>query len=224
PRRAVAGLDRVGARVDLRLRRQGRDRPIERPADRPRSRDRGHRARVDRRGRRGHRDHRRGRELIELLPLSEDGALQYTHSGSRYLLGYAENFFGIWDRSAGETPVARFPRTDEGWNQAWTQFKSLEPYSAEVGLAPGRARSEPVPASPAPVGFGARPARPSVVNPLWWLAPILFGLLGGLVAFLVNRDRDARTARTMLIVGASITIVLTFLYYAGGPQTRQLHP
>jgi hypothetical protein len=59
---------------------------------------------------------------------------------------------------------------------------------------------------------------------LWWLAPILFGLLGGLVAFLVNRDRDARTARTMLIVGASITIVLTLLYYAGGPQTSQIHP
>jgi hypothetical protein len=40
----------------------------------------------------------------------------------------------------------------------------------------------------------------------------------------VNRDRDARTARTMLIVGASITIVLTLLYYAGGPQTSQIHP
>jgi hypothetical protein len=177
---------------------------------------------MDRRGGRDHRDHRRRRELVELVPLSEDGALQYTHSGSRYLLGYAENFFGIWDRAAGETPVARFPRTDEGWKQAWTQFKALEPYSAEVGIGPSR--SEPAIASPG--GFGARPApgAQKAVNPLWWLAPILFGLLGGLVAFLVNRDRDARTARTMLIVGASITIVLTFLYYAGGPQTSQIHP
>ncbi len=98
----------------------------------------------------------------------------------------------------------------------------MEPYSAEVGIGPSR--SEPAIASPG--GFGARPApgAQSAVNPLWWLAPILFGLLGGLVAFLVNRDRDARTARTMLIVGASITIVLTFLYYAGGPQTSQIHP
>jgi hypothetical protein len=177
---------------------------------------------MDRRGGRDHRDHRRRRELVELVPLSEDGALQYTHSGSRYLLGYAENFFGIWDRAAGEMPVARFPRTDEGWKQAWTQFKDWEPYSAEVGIGPSR----PEPAIASPGGFGAPPpgSGQSAVNPLWWLAPILFGLLGGLVAFLVNRDRDARTARTMLIVGASITIVLTFLYYAGGPQTSQIHP
>jgi hypothetical protein len=179
---------------------------------------------MDRRGGRDHRDHRRRRELVELVPLSEDGALQYTHSGSRYLLGYAENFFGIWDRAAGETPVARFPRTDEGWKQAWTQFKAWEPYSAEVGIGPGPRRSEPAATSPSSGGFGAATPRQSAVNPLWWLAPILFGLLGGLVAFLVNRDRDARTARTMLIVGASITIVLTFLYYAGGPQTSQIHP
>jgi hypothetical protein len=176
---------------------------------------------MDRRGGRDHRDHRRRREPVELVPLSEDGALQYTHSGSRYLLGYAENFFGIWDRTAGETPVARFPRTDEGWKQAWTQFTAWEPYSAEVGIGPSRSESAAV--SPASGGFGGA-SRPSAVNPLWWLAPILFGLLGGLVAFLVNRDRDARTARTMLIVGASITIVLTFLYYAGGPQTSQIHP
>jgi len=96
-------------------------------------------------------------ELVELVPLSEDGALQYTHSGSRYLLGYAENFFGIWDRAAGETPVARFPRTDEGWKQAWTQFKAWEPYSAEVGIGPSR--SEPTIASPG--GFGARPDNPT---------------------------------------------------------------
>ncbi|MFL5767100.1 MAG: hypothetical protein ACJ758_04565 [Actinomycetota bacterium] len=177
---------------------------------------------MDRRGRRNHRDRRRDLERVELVPLSGDGALQYTHSGSRYLLGYAENFFGIWDRSAGETPVARFPRTDDGWKQAWTQFNAWEPYSAEVGIGPSR--SEPAAPAPDRGAFGAPSPRPSPVSPAWWLAPILFGLLGGLVAFLVNRDRDARTARTMLIVGASITIVLTFLYYAGGPQTSQLHP
>ena len=71
---------------------------------------------------------------------------------------------------------------------------------------------------------GAPPARSGAVNPLWWLSPILFGLLGGLVAWLVNRDRDPRTARTMLIVGASITVVLTLLYYIGGPQSTTIHP
>lgn len=123
--------------------------------------------------------------------------------------------------------MARFPRTDEGWKQAWTQYSAWEPHSAEVGLSPGRSQAGPaastsVSASSGPLG--ARPSRQSAVNPMWWLAPILFGLLGGLVAFLVNRDRDARTARTMLIVGASITVVLTLLYYAGGPQATQIHP
>jgi len=28
-----------------------------------------------------------------------EGALQFSHSGSRYLLGYGPTFFGIWDRS-----------------------------------------------------------------------------------------------------------------------------
>ena len=32
-------------------------------------------------------------------------ALQYTHSGSRYLLGYGQTFFGIWDRQAPAVPV-----------------------------------------------------------------------------------------------------------------------
>ena len=43
---------------------------------------------------------------------SDTEALQYTHSGSRYLLGYGRTFFGIWDRQApggarGEVPARR---------------------------------------------------------------------------------------------------------------------
>jgi hypothetical protein len=46
----------------------------------------------------------------------------------------------------------------------------------------------------------AAPAR-SAVSGLWWIAPIVFGLLGGIVAWAVNRGRDPSTARNMLIVG-----------------------
>jgi len=61
-------------------------------------------------------------------------AQQYTHSGQRYLLGYGQDFFGIWDRASLAQPVRRFPRTDEGWRSAWSEFSAWEPHSAEVGL------------------------------------------------------------------------------------------
>ena len=61
-------------------------------------------------------------------------ALQYTHSGQRYLLGYGADFFGIWDRNALSEPVRRYPRTDDGWRQAWQDFTGWEPNSVEVGI------------------------------------------------------------------------------------------
>jgi hypothetical protein len=57
------------------------------------------------------------------------------------------------------------------------------------------------------------------VNPLWWLLPILFGLLGGLVAFLVNRETDPRTARSMLLVGAGLSLLVTLLVILSGGRT-----
>jgi hypothetical protein len=63
-----------------------------------------------------------------------DDALQYTHSGQRYLLGYGTTFFGIWDRQAPQRPVERFPRTDEGWAEAWRRFTQIETHYSEVSL------------------------------------------------------------------------------------------
>jgi hypothetical protein len=65
---------------------------------------------------------------------ADNDALQYTHSGQRYLLGYGRTFFGIWDRTAPAAPVERFGRDDAGWQQAWQRFTSLETNYAEVGL------------------------------------------------------------------------------------------
>lgn len=61
-------------------------------------------------------------------------AVQYTHSGSRYLLGYGKDFFGIWDRQSPAQPVERFPRTDEGWSAAWHRYTAIETNYAEVSL------------------------------------------------------------------------------------------
>ncbi len=146
--------------------------------------------------------------------LPQDEPLQYTHSGARYLLGYGGNFFGIWDRRNPGPPTSRYPRTDEGWRAAWLAFTAEEPTSTEVGIgavtmapaAPG-----PAAATPAP---GARR-----VSGAWWLLPIFMGWLGGLIAWLVNRDVDPRRARAMLITGVAISVVLLLFVLSGEAST-----
>ena len=79
-------------------------------------------------------------------PAATPGAdVRYTHSGYRYVLGYTADDFGIWDRQSPAQPSERFPRTDEGWRQAWLRFVALEPNNAAVdgGAAAG---SGPAPA------------------------------------------------------------------------------
>ncbi len=63
---------------------------------------------------------------------SETTAIRYTHSGTRYLLGYGDTFFGIWDRQAPAQPAERFPRTDEGWTEAWRRYTQIETNFVEV--------------------------------------------------------------------------------------------
>jgi len=68
---------------------------------------------------------------IQMNP-SDTAVLQYTHSGTRYLLGYGQTFFGIWDRQNPATPVERFPRSDDGWAQAWRRYTQIENTFTEV--------------------------------------------------------------------------------------------
>jgi len=146
---------------------------------------------------------------------SDEQALQFTHSGSRYLLGYGRSFFGIWDRQGGGGPVSRFPRTDDGWRDAWTAFSAMEPNSAEVGIG-----SPPMlaPATPAatPSAWAPRTA-PRRVSGAWWLLPIFMGWLGGLIAWLVNKDVDPQRARQMLITGIGVSVLLVILLFAAQP-------
>jgi hypothetical protein len=150
---------------------------------------------------------------------ARDLPLQYTHSGRRYLLGYGEDFFGIWDRERPDRPVSRYPRTDDGWRSAWLAFVAEEPFSAEVGIgATGVAPTGPAgPAMNVPPEAIAHP-RPRRVSGAWWLLPILMGWLGGLIAWLVNKDVDPQRARAMLITGIAISAVLLVLLLAtSGP-------
>jgi hypothetical protein len=61
-----------------------------------------------------------------------DTVVRYTHSGTRYLLGYGDGFFGIWDRQNPAAPVERFPRTDDGWGEAWRRYTQIETNFTEV--------------------------------------------------------------------------------------------
>jgi hypothetical protein len=138
-----------------------------------------------------------------------DEALQYTHSGRRYLLGYGRDFFGIWDRAIPSSPLRRYPRTDEGWRDAWLSFSAEEPESIEVGIhAPGRPVLAPTPQ--------AVPRRP--VSGAWWLLPIFVGWLGGLIAWLVNKEVDPPKARAMLITGIVVSLVAFAVFVSVAPQ------
>jgi hypothetical protein len=66
---------------------------------------------------------------------STEPSIRYTHTGYRYVLGYDPDHFGIWDRQSPSAPAERFPRTDDGWRQAWTRFVSLEPNNVAVPQA-----------------------------------------------------------------------------------------
>jgi hypothetical protein len=141
----------------------------------------------------------------------DDQPLQYTHSGNRYLLGYGNDFFGIWDRSQSAHPVSRYPRTDDGWRSAWLAFAALEPSSSEVGIGGTTIPTSSMTFSP--------PASRRTVSGAWWLLPIFMGWLGGVIAWLVNKDVDPSKARAMLITGIVISALVLVLAVAAIPST-----
>jgi hypothetical protein len=59
-------------------------------------------------------------------PPAAGDRVEFTHSGERYLLGYSGDHFGIWDRRSPAQPTERYPRTDEGWRQAWQRYVAIE--------------------------------------------------------------------------------------------------
>jgi hypothetical protein len=106
-------------------------------------------------------------------------ATAFSHTGYRYLLGHGADFFGIWDRQAPGSPIARFPRTDAGWRDAWQQYAGLEPHGQPVGQ----------PGAPAPSPYANEPrtngmAVASLVLGIlwfWWIGSVLaliFGYVG----------------------------------------------
>jgi hypothetical protein len=152
-----------------------------------------------------------------------EGAERFSHSGYRYLLGYGRDFFGIWDRQMPGGPVQTFPRSDDGWRDVWLAYSAREPHAVTVTASGGTTGG--------PIGGGAgwgtyqqatagrtRGGGTGAVSAGWWFLPVLFGTLGGIVAWAVNHNRDPRTARNMLLTGIALSVALLLVYMASGPH------
>ena len=98
---------------------------------------------------------------------AETSNVRYTHSGYRYVLGYGEDFFGIWDRQSPSVAAERFPRTDDGWRQAWLRFAALEPDHTTVpadGSAPMVATAQAQTPTPGPATATMDPSDTAAVQ------------------------------------------------------------
>jgi hypothetical protein len=51
------------------------------------------------------------------------------------------------------------------------------------------------------------------VSNIWYLAPIILAILGGALAWFVNKDKDPEKARNFLIVGVVMTVINYLLMY-----------
>jgi hypothetical protein len=91
-----------------------------------------------------------------------------------------------------------------------------QPEPEPVATAPTMPEPPPQTASFAATAPAPAPAAQEAadVNGAWWIAPILFGIIGGVIAWAVNRTIDSDTARNMLITGVVANIV--WLALAGG--------
>jgi hypothetical protein len=113
-------------------------------------------------------------------PRIGEGAIRFSHSGDRYILGFGTDFFGIWDRTTPGGPVLTFPRTNDGWNQAWNHYLAWEPRAVEV---PHASAAAPDLAASVRSYRSARPLRRWVIG-LLGLAMLLYALE---LVFLVSR-------------------------------------
>ncbi len=137
-------------------------------------------------------------------------ATAFSHTGYRYLLGHGADFFGIWDRQAPGAPIARFPRTDAGWRDAWQQYAGLEPHGQPVGQ-PGAPAPSPYADAPRTNGMAVASL---VLGALWlgWIGSVLALIFGYVAKGEIDRSNGRQTGRGLAIAG----IVLGWIGVAGG--------
>ena len=82
-----------------------------------------------------------------------------------------------------------------------------------------RGRASPLSTPSSPSAWAPPVAPKRRVSGAWWLLPILMGWVGGLIAWLVNKDADPKVARSMLITGIAISVVVIILFVSAPPST-----
>lgn len=97
--------------------------------------------------------------------------------------------------------------------------------SCGANLSPGQVAAAPSPPLPPPSAAhspvaNTTPKVPGKTSGAWWLLPLFFGLVGGLVAWALVRETDNSKAKRLLFFGISITVfwfiisvVILFLDY-----------
>ena len=147
-----------------------------------------------------------------------EGALAFSHSGFRYILGYGTDFFGIWDRQVPGDPVARFPRTDDGWDQAWNAFVAWEPKSVEVprtGAAPD-ARTPSTPFAPSSARANWTVVLVGIATVLALITAVLWSTHIGTLRGFRNGTVSNGAAQDSENRAAGIETVLLFVILAAG--------
>ena len=137
-------------------------------------------------------------------------AVAFSHTGYRYLLGHGTDFFGIWDRQTPGEPIARFPRTDSGWRDAWQRYAGLEPHGQPV-QQPGAPAPSPYAAEPRTNGMAVASLVLGILW-FWWIGSVLALIFGYVAKGEIDRSGGRQTGRGLAIAG----IVLGWIGVAGG--------
>jgi hypothetical protein len=141
------------------------------------------------------------------------------------------NLVETWSRPA---PMGELGASYENVAPAYSPYGDLPPASppASSGVPSGASPTATTaawdrsPVDAVLAGDGGRSAldthRSEAVPKLMWLLPVIFGLLGGLVGWLIVREEAPRTGRNLLILGVVITVLSFCSTAALGPVMGSL--
>jgi len=123
-----------------------------------------------------------------------------------------EIFVGKKPAEAVETPapVAETP--------AGVAKKPTEDVQAPAGVrkTPAGVRKMPAGATKGPAEVAEEVAlTEEKISGAWWLMPVFLTWVGGLVAWVVNRDKAPKRAKSMLIWGIVLTFVYAIIWFLG---------
>jgi len=116
----------------------------------------------------------------------------FSHPGTRYLLGYGPDYFGIWDRLALGAPIERYPRQDAGWAAAWQRFQALESAALPLGQT-----------TQVPQKTNGMAVASLVLGILWlyWIGSLLALIFGYSALKDINRSEGRQGGRGLAVAG-----------------------